>query len=401
MVKRENVVLHFTGPDFPGQLAAITELFQNRGVEFLDVQQTTSLGQLSLSLMVSMPSEEGLRLHKEILAVAKSQQLFVDFIVLQEGEIVRDEVRKKFALTVLAPEIMTGSYNAMVQAIANESLNIMRMNRLSHRKVQCLELIVGLLPDQIPNFHHIKRSFFQVAFRHNFDLSIQPENLFRRSKRLIIIDMDSTLIQQEVIDEIAAFANVKDKVSEITEKAMRGELDFKDALYERVALLKGIPASDLAKVIDRIHLTPGVEKLVKILKKLGFKIGVISGGFTYFTSYFKKKLGLDYHFANQLEEKHGVLTGKVTGDIVDRARKAELLKEIAKKEQIHLGQTVAVGDGANDLDMLETAGLGIAFNAKPKVKEQAAAFISQPSLDYILYLLGVSESEIEEITKEA
>jgi phosphoserine phosphatase len=226
------------------------------------------------------------------------------------------------------------------------------------------------------------------------DLALQRETLTRRNKRLIVMDMDSTLIQQEVIDEIAVALGVQDKVSAITARAMNGELDFDASLRERVRLLAGTPASTLDTVLANIKLTPGAEQLVRVLKRLGYRTAVISGGFIEIVEPIQKRLGLDYAFANRLEIKDGVLTGEVLGTIINRKRKAELLESIAKLERIELDQVIAVGDGANDLDMLHRAGLGIAFNAKRTVQDQAAAAINQTSLTAILYLLGLRDIDM-------
>ena len=397
---KEAVLIHVTGQDYPGILANILGQLKESSVSLQDIQQTTSLGQLSLSLLIHVPIEKGLNVIKDLSYLARAHHLNVDFFVLNEENAEGANTKKNYALTLLAPEIRVEAFHALSQVIADNSINIERMTRLARGNLQCLELILGIPQGNLAEFPKLKKNLFRVAFNHEFDLAIQPENLYRRSKRLIVMDMDSTLIRQEVIDEIADFAGVKQQVAAITERAMNGELDFQAALRERVALLKGLSGSSLDQVIKRISLTPGVEELVFILKKLGFKIAVISGGFSFFTEHFKKQLGLDYQFANTLEIIDGKLTGNVKGQIVDKARKASILRELAKENSIPLDQTVAVGDGANDLDMLETAGLGIAFNAKPHVKDQAGAFISQPGLDSVLYLLGVSQKEVNDLKKE-
>jgi phosphoserine phosphatase len=288
------------------------------------------------------------------------------------------------------------AFNSIAQTLGIHGINIERMNRLAQGNLEAIEFILSV-DNTYSDFGKLKRLLFKVAFENNFDLAVQPENLYRRSKRLIVMDMDSTLIQQEVIDEIAEEAGKKAEVSEITKEAMMGKLDFCESLTQRVSLLEGLPETVLVKVLDRINLTPGADILINILKKMGFKIAVISGGFTFFTDYFREKLGLDYSYANELEIVNGVLTGKVKGEIIDRAGKAKILRQLATQEKILLDQTVAIGDGANDLDMLEAAGLGVAFNAKPTVRDKAGAFISQPSLDSVLYLLGVSQKELSQM----
>ncbi|MES0490624.1 MAG: phosphoserine phosphatase SerB [Leptospirales bacterium] len=395
-IKSENVLLHITGFDYPGVLSKLTNILKDWDIPLLDVQQTTSLGQLSLSMLINVPAHVGLGLLKGISSTARETNMNLDFFVLQEGELVRDESRKSFALTVLSPKFSIASFHALAEALGEGDINIERMNRLAQGNIQAIEFILGVQKDHT-DLASLKRLLFRVAFKNNFDLAIQPENLYRRSKRLIVMDMDSTLIQQEVIDELAEVAGVKDKVSDITLRAMQGELDFSESLRERVGLLKGLPTTALKQVLNKIELTPGVDVLLKVLKKMGFKIAIVSGGFLYFTEHLRERLGLDYSFANQFEIEDDKLTGEIKGEIVDRSKKAEILKELARQEKIPLDQTVAIGDGANDLDMLEAAGLGIAFNAKPTVRDQARAFISQPGLDSVLYLLGVSQKELTEM----
>lgn len=400
-IKQEKVLLHITGNDFPGVLSRLTKILTKWNVPLLDVQQTTSLGQMNLSLLVDIYAHAGLNVLKEINQLTRELNLHLDFFVLGEesGNEADDKNRKSFALTLLSKNLPIRSFHEIARELGDHNINIERINHLAHGDIQAIEFILAVYADST-GFKKLKRVLFEVAFANNFDLAIQPENLYRRSKRLIVMDMDSTLIQQEVIDEIAKAAGVEEKVSEITAKAMQGKLDFTESLHERVSLLKGLPETVLKDVLKNIQLTEGAEILVSILKKMGFKIAVISGGFTYFAGHLQKMLSLDYSFANELEIKDGFLTGKTTGVVVDRARKAELLKELAAQEKIPLDQTVAVGDGANDMDMLETAGLGIAFNAKPTVKKSAQAFISLPGLDSVLYLLGVSEKELKNMKEQ-
>ncbi len=399
-IKAEDVLLHITGSDYPGILAHLTSIFNSWRVQLIDVQQTTSLGQLSLSLLITVPAHVGLNVLKDVSQVARKMNLSLDFFVMEQGVKARDESRKNFALTVLSTHIGISSFHALAKVLGEHDINIERMNRLAQGNIQAIEFILAVSRDR-SDIAGLKRFLFEVAFEHNFDLAIQPENLYRRSKRLIVMDMDSTLIRQEVIDELADTAGVKDKVADITSRAMQGKIDFAESLYERVSLLKGLKSDVLDEVKQRIQLTPGAEKLIHILKKMGFKIAVISGGFTYFTGHLQEQLNLDYSFANELEIVDGVLTGKIKGQVVDRAKKAEILRELAAQEKIPLDQTVAIGDGANDMDMLEAAGLGIAFNAKPTVRDHARAFISQPGLDSVLYLLGVSEKELSEMQEES
>jgi len=395
------ILLHISGRDEPGILSGVTQILCEQQVEIRDLQQTTSLGQLSLSVLIRVPADKGLHLIRDMGALFRQRGLSVDFVILD------DEGKKTFAsgtnlmLTYLAPSVDGVAFHSLVQKVAALNLNVERINWIAHGSTQCLELALNQTSANQVDFQELRRELFEVAFSNDFDLAIQPEHLYRRSKRLVVMDMDSTLVQQEVIDEIADFAGVKPEVKAITEQAMRGELDFNAALEARVALLKGLKADCLKDVLAQVHLTPGVETLVRVLKKLGYKIAVVSGGFSYFTDHFREQLGLDYSFANTLKIVDGCLTGELDGDIVDRPAKARILRMLAEKEQIPLDQTVAVGDGANDLDMLETAGLGVAFNAKPMVREQARAFLSLPGLDSILYLLGVSQRDLHAMNEES
>ncbi|MDH4199186.1 MAG: phosphoserine phosphatase SerB [Spirochaetia bacterium] len=395
-VKSENVLLHITGQDHPGILARLTRILQQWRISFIDVQQTTSLGQLSLSLLVNIPEHIGLNVLKEISYESRNMKLSLDYFILPDKPDPARDSGKSFALTVLSPRITMSAFGSIAQTLGDHGINIERMNRLAQGNLEAIEFILSV-DNTYSDFGKLKRLLFKVAFENNFDLAVQPENLYRRSKRLIVMDMDSTLIQQEVIDELADEAGKKEEVSLITREAMQGKLDFSESLKKRVSLLKGLPESVLVNVLARIQLTPGADILISILKKMGFKIAVISGGFTYFTDHFKEKLGLDYSFANRLEIIDGILTGNVVGEIIDRAGKAAILKKLALEEKILIDQTVAIGDGANDLDMLEAAGLGVAFNAKPTVRDKAGAFISQPSLDSVLYLLGVSQKELTQM----
>jgi phosphoserine phosphatase len=295
---------------------------------------------------------------------------------------------------------MGGEVNAKALArvsriLADHQVNIERITKLTQGQLRCVEFLITTPPDL--DVKALTRKLLHAATSLGVDIAVQKESLYRRAKRLVVMDMDSTLIQIEVIDELARLAGVGAAVAEITERAMNGELDFQEALRARVTLLKGLEASALEQVYRNIPFTPGAKTLVRILKRLGFKTAVISGGFKFFTDRLKEELGLDYAYANELEIVDGIVTGGVVGPIIDGARKAQLLEEIAAGEGITLDQVIAIGDGANDLPMLGKAGLGIAFNAKARVREQADYHINQQSLDSILYLLGLSEREMEEI----
>ena len=240
----------------------------------------------------------------------------------------------------------------------------------------------------------LQRRFIQISSDEGFDISLQEDTMYRRCRRLICFDMDSTLIQAECIDQLAERAGVGDKVKAITERAMRGEIDFNESFRERVALLKGLDVSVMEEIAESLPITEGVDRMMRVLKRAGFKTAILSGGFTFFGNYLKQKFGFDYVYANELEVADGKLTGHYVGDVVDGKRKAELLKLIAQVENVNIAQTIAVGDGANDLPMLSTAGLGIAFHAKPKVKESARQSISTIGIDGVLYFIGFKDSYI-------
>lgn len=393
----QQILLHITGPDYPGSLSKILKAIEQLEAKFVDVQQTTTLGQLSLSLLLETSVEKGILLIKETTNVVRELKLNISFHILDSKEYKSVSQRRHMVLTMLAESIPLSAFQAVSEITGQLQINIERMTRLAGDSLDCLEFYLALPDDEASFISAFREKLLDLAQQMSVDFSLQKENIYRRSKRLIVLDMDSTLIQQEVIDEIADFGGIKEQVAEITERAMRGEIDFKESLTERVKLLKDIPLESLDKVLDRIELTPGAENLIRSLKKMGYKIAIISGGFSFFTRYFCEKYSLDSHHSNTLEVENGKLTGRVQGDIVDREAKAEILKELAKREQIPLDQTVAVGDGANDLDMLAAAGLGIAFNAKPTVRSQTSAYLNRPRLDFILYLLGVPQVELDEL----
>jgi phosphoserine phosphatase len=388
----EEIRVTFSGPDRPGITAELASVLAEAGADLLDVEQVVVQGRLNLNFLFTLPvSARGARLPvlKELLWKARELGLQVDYDLAPPTGVVHKT--PIWALTLLANPVNIALLASIARVTAQNGFNIERIERLSHRSFTSVELLLSG-SDQ----HERSLQSALVALRNELscDLALQRETLTRRNKRLIVMDMDSTLIQQEVIDEIAVALSVQDEVSAITARAMNGELDFDASLRERVRLLKGTPASTLDKVLASIKLTPGAEDLVRVLKRLGYRTAVISGGFIEVVEPIQKRLGLDYAFANRLEVKDGVLTGEVVGTIINRKRKAELLESIAKLERIELDQVIAVGDGANDLDMLHRAGLGIAFNAKRTVQEQAAAAINQTSLTAILYLLGLRDTDI-------
>jgi len=382
------ILITATGVDRPGITAELLSVLSEANAGLLDVEQVVVQERLNLSFLVSLPGDGTARpLLKDLLWKARELGLHVDFDLAPRLRAF--PTRPSWALTLLANPISTELMTNLSRTTAAAGFNIDRIQRLSANKLASLELLLS--GDAGEPEQRLRTGLHELRQRYACDLALQRESLTRRSKRLIVMDMDSTLIQQEVIDELAVTLGVQDRVSKITARAMNGEIDFDQSLRERVRLLQGTPSSTLKTVLDRIELTPGAEELVRVLKRLGYRTAVISGGFIEVVEPIRQKLGLDYAFANKLEVENEVLTGEVLGTIINRKRKAELLESIAQAERIELDQVIAVGDGANDLDMLGRAGLGIAFNAKRTVQEQAQAAINQPSLMSILYLLGIRD----------
>lgn len=397
--KPTNTTLLITakGEDAPGITAALTTALADSGTKILDIEQVVIHNLLTLSILIELKEEEKDPLLKDLLFQSEKLNIDIDFRLVPEEETVSHQHSSNtYVITCLGDDIPTKVISKVTTCLYEKGMNIEKISKLAWGKLNCLEIIAGS-KSPIP-LKELTGYFVPISHESGVDIAVQRENLFRKAKRLVVMDMDSTLIQVEVIDELAACAGTGDKVSAITERAMNGEIDFCQSLRERVALLEGLDEKALDKVYRSLPLTSGAESLIKILKRLGYKTAVISGGFDYFTDRLKEHLGLDYAFANRLEIVDGKLTGRVVGDIVDGARKAVILEEIAKAEGFLLDQVIAIGDGANDLPMLGKAGLGIAFNAKKTVREAANYSISQKSLDSILYLLGINEKELKELT---
>ncbi len=393
------VLINITGEDKPGLTAAITSRLSDFDVDILDVGQAVIHNYLTLGILVSVPGESE-ALFKELLFQGHELGVTVNFSPVNEesyDQWVSLQGRTRFILTLLARKVRATHLARVSKVIADNHLNIDNITRLSGRvplahenpsTKACVEFSLRGEPGE-----SFRRELMALGAEMDVDIAVQEDGIFRRNRRLVAFDMDSTLIDTEVIDELARRAGVGEKVSAVTERAMNGELDFKQSLVERVSLLAGLDESALAEVARELPLMEGADHLVSTLKMLGYKTAVLSGGFTYFGRALKEKLGLDYVYANELELQDGKLTGRVIEPIVDAARKATLLKELADREHISLEQTIAVGDGANDLAMLGIAGLGIAYHAKPMVKESAEHSISTLGLDSILYLMGIRDSE--------
>jgi phosphoserine phosphatase len=391
----DRVLVTVTGPDRTGVTATLTGILSQQGATLHDIEQVVVQGQLTLCLLIGVPETRDVL--KELLFAAKQLQMELDFkpVPADATAPVPQPEGRRYVITAIGPTLGAAHLHALATALATEGANIEKIGRLSENTLASVEIHAVLAPDK--DSEALKRALLQVATSTGFDVSLQPESLFRRSKRLIVLDMDSTLIRIEVIDELARAAGVGPEVSRITERAMQGEMDYDESLRQRVALLAGLDVKVLDQIASDLPLTEGAETMVRVLKRLGYKIAVISGGFSRAAEALKRRLELDYAYSNNLEVVGGKLTGRVVGPIVNAQRKAELLETIAQAEGVLLDQVIAVGDGANDALMLERAGLGIAFHAKAKLRERADTSISGAGLDAILYLLGLSARELQEV----
>ncbi len=404
---REIILITVAGPDRPGISASLTRILADHAVNILDISQAVIHDHLSLGMLIETPSEqESALLMKAVLFAAHDIGLTARFTPITAESYqhwVAGQGKPRYIVTLLARKITAEHIAAVSALVADNGLNIDGLQRLSGRvplgnettaaaRKACVEFSVRGEPRDIQG---MRAEFLRLANEQNVDVAFQKDNAYRRNRRVVCFDMDSTLIEHEVIDELAKAAGVGEQVAVITERAMNGELDFTESFKARVALLKGLDESVLSGIAVNLKLTEGAEQLIRTLKALGYKTAILSGGFTYFGQYLQQRLGIDYVHANELEIRDGKVTGNVIGRVVDGQRKAELLREIAQREGVNLEQVIAVGDGANDLPMLGIAGLGIAFRAKPLVKQNAKQAISTLGLDGILYLLGVRDRDLE------
>ena len=403
--KDEIILININGTDRPGVTAALTEILAKNNAVILDIGQADIHNNLSLGILFQSSEGNSGEILKELLFKSYELDVNIRFNPITEeaySQWVSMQGKNRYIITILGRKLTAKQIAGVTSIVAEQDMNIDDIKRLTGRipldenartpKASVEFSVRGTPKDK----EQMKADFMKLSAEQEIDISFQEESMFRRMRRLICFDMDSTLIETEVIDELAIRAGVGNQVKAITEAAMRGEIDFCESFRQRCALLKGLDVSVMQEIAENLPITEGVDRLMRILKKVGFKIAILSGGFTYFGNYLKQKYNIDYVYANELEIENGKLTGRYVGDIVDGKRKAELLRLIAQVENVDIRQTVAVGDGANDLPMISIAGLGIAFHAKPKVKATAKQSISTIGLDGILYFLGYKDSYLDE-----
>ena len=403
--KTELILINVSGNDRVGLTTELTDILAKHDATILDIGQADIHHTLSLGILFKTDNKKSGEIIKELLFKTNELKIQVSFNVISEkdyNEWVSRQGKNRYIITILGRKITAEQIAATTRVISTQGLNIDSITRLTGRMPLddeqqpqtkgCIEFSVRGTPK---DFIEMQNELLQLSRDLNYDISLQEDTLYRRCRRLVCFDMDSTLIRTEVIDELADRAGVGEEVRAITESAMRGEIDFKESFTKRVALLKGLDVKVMKEIAESLPITEGVDRMMKVLKRSGYKTAILSGGFTYFGNYLKQKYGFDYVYANELEiDENGKLTGKFVGDIVDGNRKRDLLRLLAQAENINIAQTIAVGDGANDLPMLSEAGLGIAFHAKPKVKAEASQSISTIGIDGVLYFLGFKDSYI-------
>ena len=398
----EQILIRITGKDRSGLTASVMEILARYDAQILDMGQADIHSSLSLGILIRIAAESSGQVMKELLFKATELGVAIGFEPVGDDEYeewVGRQGKNRYILTIIARSLTARQIAATAEVVADFGLNIDSIKRLTGRQSlrssdravrSCIEFSLRGVPE---SRDALQAALMRISSEYGIDFSLQKDNMFRRMRRLICFDMDSTLVQTECINELAERAGVGDKVKAITESAMRGEIDFKESFKRRVALLKGLDVSVMKEIAEIMPITEGVDRLMEVLKRAGYRIAILSGGFTYFGEYLQRKYGIDYVYANELEiGEDGKLTGNYVGDIVDGKRKADLLRLIAQMEKVNLEQTIAVGDGANDLPMLSAAGLGIAFHAKPRVVESARQSINTIGLDGVLYFLGFKDS---------
>ncbi|MFC9249453.1 phosphoserine phosphatase SerB [Streptomyces sp. NPDC057136] len=390
-IDEPTLLVKIFGKDRPGITAGLFDTLAAYSVDVVDIEQVVTRGRIVLCALVTAPTSGGTTegdLRATVHSWADSLKLQAEIISGTGDNRPRGYGRSH--VTVLGHPLTAESTAAIAARITSTGGNIDRIFRLAKYPVTAVEIAVSGTGTE-----ELRTALATEAAEIGVDVAVVSAGLSRRAQRLVVMDVDSTLIQDEVIELFAAHAGCEDEVAAVTEQAMRGELDFEQSLHARVALLAGLDVSVVDKVRAEVRLTPGARTLIRTLKRLGYQVGVVSGGFTQVTDDLKERLGLDFASANTLEVVDGKLTGRVVGEVVDRAGKARLLRSFAEQAGVPLAQTVAIGDGANDLDMLNTAGLGVAFNAKPVVREAAHTAVNVPFLDTVLYLLGITREEVE------
>lgn len=403
--KEEQILIRITGQDRPGLTASVMEILAHYDAKILDIGQADIHSTLSLGILIRIDETHSGQVMKELLFKATELNVHIGFEPIQDEQYedwVQGQGKNRYILTLIGRSLSAKQIEAATSVISSQGLNIDSILRLTgrisikhpDRNVRaCIEFSLRGTPQ---DREAMQTRLMELSAEMGIDFSFQKDDMYRRMRRLICFDMDSTLIQTECIDELAVCAGVGDEVKAITERAMRGEIDFKESFRQRVALLRGLDVSVMHDIAERMPITEGVDRLMAVLKRYGYKIAILSGGFTFFGEYLQRKYGIDYVYANELEVgDDGRLTGRYVGEIVDGRRKAELLKLIAQVEKVNLAQTIAVGDGANDLPMIAEAGLGIAFHAKPRVVANAQQSINTIGLDGVLYFLGFKDSYIE------